>query len=87
VLSDDVKLLPASNAKRLLIELDPLKVFVSTRSHPESARTVLAIECSDERMSRELRLVLLQWVSRTSRKPSEGFPVAPKPRKKKEKRA
>jgi hypothetical protein len=85
MLSDDAQLTKESNAKTLTVVLDTRKFRTwSTSAEPH---VLLSIECTDPRASRELGLILLQWISRTSRKPSEGFPVAPKPRKKKEKRA
>lgn len=63
MLSDDVRLAKDSDAKRLLVEfnVDKLNVYVETLP-----KTRLVIECSDPGASRELGLVLLQWISRTS---------------------
>jgi hypothetical protein len=64
MLSDDAQLTKESNAKTLTVVLDTRK-FRTWSTHAEP-HVLLSIECTDPRASRELGLILLQWISRTS---------------------
>jgi hypothetical protein len=80
MLGDDATLDEGSDAKTLTVKLDARKFHAWTTS--ASPHVLLSIECSDPRASVELGLVLLQWVSRSSRRPLQGFPEAPRGKKK-----
>jgi hypothetical protein len=104
MLSDDIRLTKDSNAKTLILEFEPekLQIFVEALGSPPEVRrpcgvlpaqilpkSRLIIQSSDERISRELGLALLQWVSRTSYRSNveEAFGLTPTRSKKKRKKA
>jgi hypothetical protein len=89
MLSDDVRLSPKASAKKLVIVFHPGKIDLEVTTDfdtPEHRQTV-TLNCVDKQASIELALVLLSWISRSSRKPDEDFPVEPKAKKKRKVKA